>query len=598
MNKLILIFMFSLFTISLFSQNITNTLGSSGLFIVKDGSTNFLTLYQSTGFLSFSNGIILPTTINSVTGVIYKGTNRFIHNFQAPGTDGANIFIGINSGNFTLAGTMQDASYNTAVGQNSLSSLTAGFNNSAFGNGSMQSNTDGFYNSAFGNNSLGSNTIGRLNSAFGFESLSSNSTGAFNTATGAFSLNSNTTATDNSAFGYSALSSNTTGSENSAMGYSSLDNNLTGNYNAAFGSSSLYSNTIGNNNSAFGVASLYSNTSGYFNSGSGYFSLYSNATGHSNSAFGSYSLRSNTTGIGNSAFGVYSLYSNNGDENTAVGNNSLYSNTTGWHNTALGYNTLFDNVTGWRNTAVGHHSLENNTGNYNTALGDNAGATVTSGENLTLIGIDANPSSPTAINEITLGNVFVGTLRCNVTTITSLSDKRDKKNITDLALGLDFITKLKPRQFNWDKREWYDDNKSDGSKMKEEPTAGFIAQELDEIQTSENAEWLNLVLKNNPDKWETTPGNLFPIVVKAIQELNEKNEQLKIENEELKKEKDEEITQLREDYYLLVYEFRKLKSLDEQLSEIQNLRTELIEYIKLLKANSDDEDINFSSAGN
>ncbi|MBK8552024.1 MAG: tail fiber domain-containing protein [Ignavibacteria bacterium] len=88
-------------------------------------------------------------------------------------------------------------------------------------------------------------------------------------------------------------------------------------------------------------------------------------------------------------------------------------------------------------------------------------------------------------------------------TITSLSDARDKKNITDLNLGLDFIMKVKPRLFNWDKREWYEDNISDGSKMKGELTAGFIAQELDEVQTTEDAEWLNLVLKDNPESLES-----------------------------------------------------------------------------------------------
>jgi len=144
-----------------------------------------------------------------------------------------------------------------------------------------------------------------------------------------------------------------------------------------------------------------------------------------------------------------------------------------------------------------------------------------------LIGYNAEPSSGSATNQITLGNGSVTSLRCAVTTITALSDARDKKNIRDLPLGLDFIAKLKPRQYNWDKREWYDDNKSDGSKMQKEPTAGFIAQELDEVQTKNNAEWLNLVLKNNPDKLEATPGNLLPVMVKAIQELKEENDRLK-----------------------------------------------------------------------
>ena len=65
-------------------------------------------------------------------------------------------------------------------------------------------------------------------------------------------------------------------------------------------------------------------------------------------------------------------------------------------------------------------------------MGHLAGSSITSGEKLTCIGYDAQPSSATATNQITLGNSFVGSLRCAVTTITALSDARDKKNITDL----------------------------------------------------------------------------------------------------------------------------------------------------------------------
>jgi len=96
--------------------------------------------------------------------------------------------------------------------------------------------------------------------------------------------------------------------------------------------------------------------------------------------------------------------------------------------------------------------------------------------------------------------------------------------------------KIKPRQFNWDKREWYENNNLDGSKIKETPTAGFIAQELDEVQTNENAEWLNLVLKDNPEKLEATYGNLLPVMVKAIQELKSENDVLKKDNEKLSAE--------------------------------------------------------------
>jgi hypothetical protein len=413
-------------------QDITNTLAPNGSFKIKDNSTDYLSLSQTTGNLSLFKNMELGGLTNSTPsiGVITKDGERFIHNYMAPGTAGLNTFIGINSGNFTMGGSLSnEGSYNTAVGVLTLTSLTTGYSNCAFGLATMRFNTTGYYNSAFGN-------------------------------------------------------------------------------------AALNINSSGYNNSAFGISALSWNTTGY-----------------ENSAFGSRALRSNSTGI----------------QNTAVGHKSLYSN-----------------VSGFQNTAVGDSALYNNTGNYNTAIGYNAGSNVTSGANLTLIGIDANPSSPTAIDQIALGNIFVSSLRCNVQTITSLSDARDKKNIKDLTLGLDFITKLKPRQFNWDKRDWYDDNKSDGSKMKEEPTAGFIAQEFDEIQKSENAEWLNLVLKDNPEKWEATYGNLLPVVVKAIQELNEKNEQLKIQNEKL------EI---------------KNANLEERLEKYQEMQTMLVKDLEQIKSN-------------
>src|SRR6202521_5278164 len=102
---------------------------------------------------------------------------------------------------------------------------------------------------------------------------------------------------------------------------------------------------------------------------------------------------------------------------------------------------------------------------------------------------------------------------------------------------------LKPRVFNWDRREWYDDGITDGSKMRNNLTAGFIAQELDTVQTKASAEWLNLVLKDNPDRLEATPGNLLPIMVKAIQELKIENDQLKSEIVTLKTE-NEKLAQL------------------------------------------------------
>jgi len=476
----------------LIAQNITNTLGSNGMFTIKDGTTNYLSLSQSTGNLTLNNSLLMSNTTSSTTGVLFKGLSRFLHNF---GT--GNTFLGFNSGNFTMTGLA-----NTGLGSQSLQSISSGSYNTAIGNNSLFSNSTGSYNTAVGFNSLYTNTTGIYNTAVGYQSLGFNTIGSFNTALGYLSLNSNTNGVSNVAIGNGSLNYNITGDNNTAVGTFSLRNNK-GSDNTAVGFNSLSNNVTGYRNTSLGMNSLIGNSSGYHNTALGYYSLYSNSTGN---------------------------------ENTAVGYNSLYSNTTNAGNTAVGWNALYLN-TGYQNTAVGHHSMNSNTtGNYNTSIGYNSGSTITTGLNLTCIGIDAAPTTPTATDQITLGNGFVTSLRCNVTTITSLSDMRDKKNIKDLTIGLDFITKLHPRQFNWDKREWYDSNKSDGSKMDSTYTAGFIAQELDEVQTTENAEWLKLVLKDNPEKWEATPGNLLPIMVKAIQQLKEENDRLKIEIEILKTE--------------------------------------------------------------
>ena len=242
----------------------------------------------------------------------------------------------------------------------------------------------------------------------------------------------------------------------------------------------------------------------------------------------------NTIGENNSAFGTNSLQQNRtGNENTSIGFQTLYRNVSGTSNTAVGIKALYNNQIGSGNVALGGFALNNSTGDNNVALGGGAGQSLSSGVNNIIISYDAQASSSTISNEITLGNANITNLRANVTSISSLSDSRDKKNINDLNVGLNFINSLKPRVFNWDKREWYKTGVSDGSKISKEQTAGFIAQELDETQNKFNADWLKLVYKSNPNKWEATYGNLLPVVVKSIQELSKENTELKDLNKSL-----------------------------------------------------------------
>jgi hypothetical protein len=209
------------------------------------------------------------------------------------------------------------------------------------------------------------------------------------------------------------------------------------------------------------------------------------STGHNNVVIGQSTSQLLASGSNNVNVGNVTGFVMNGDHNTAVG-------------FAAGY--------GWGSS-----------GSNNTLLGALAGGTATfftySGSNNVLIGYQASPSATSVSNEITLGNSSISTLRCQVTSITSLSDERDKADIAPLEYGLDFINELEPVSFTWDTR--------DGSKVGD-LDFGFIAQHLAEIEDKYEPDRLKLTLRENEDKLEATPGRLIPILVKAIQELSAK----------------------------------------------------------------------------
>lgn len=159
-------------------------------------------------------------------------------------------------------------------------------------------------------------------------------------------------------------------------------------------------------------------------------------------------------------------------------------------------------------------------GSFNVILGRFAGTTLTSGKNNVIIGDSANTSTATSSNSVTLGNSSISVIRAAVTSITSLSDERDKKNIKDLSTGLEFVEALRPVEFTWNDRD--EKGKHDVADF------GFIAQDLKKAQEdAEKAEVLKLVYEENPEKLEASYGKLIPILVKAIQELSAEVKELK-----------------------------------------------------------------------
>ena len=214
------------------------------------------------------------------------------------------------------------------------------------------------------------------------------------------------------------------------------------------------------------------------------------------------------------------VFKSPGSGNICVGTTSGYNLSVGAGNTLLGNSSGYEITTGGGNTCLGNGAGGTITGGPgNTFIGANAGNASGSyspfiGVNNICIGSGSFASTSSVFNEITLGNSAITTLRCAVTSITSLSDARDKTNVEESDYGIDFVNSLKPVKFEWDTR--------DGAK-KWVKDLGFIAQDLKELDD----EHLNLVYDENPDKLEATYGRLIPVLVKAIQDLSKELEILK-----------------------------------------------------------------------
>ena len=343
----------------------------------------------------------------------------------------------------------------------------------------------------------------------------------------------------NTSLGHNALESLTGGAYNTVIGFEAGDAITTNNRNTVFGAQALSSSNpasvtaIGQmaGNAASGSNAVYVGyQAGRNNTNSGHISIgyqagSSNTSGTGNTNLGYKAGYATTTGASNVFIGYEAGQANTGSNNIALGFGAAFSLTSGNDNTTLGHRCFLLNTTGSSNTIVGKSSGQSiNTGSQNSFLGGFAGSNVSSGSNNTLIGYLSQSSSATVSNEVTLGNSSITALRCAVTSITSLSDERDKSEIKDITYGLDFIDGLQPREFVWDNRPETDgDGEEFYSANKGKKDFGFIAQE---VQALDN-DTLRLVYDENPEKLELSYGKLVPVLVQAIKELKAEIELLK-----------------------------------------------------------------------
>ena len=100
--------------------------------------------------------------------------------------------------------------------------------------------------------------------------------------------------------------------------------------------------------------------------------------------------------------------------------------------------------------------------------------------------------------------------------------------LSDSSYGINFIEKLRPVQFTWKIRG---DMTKDGKKR-----VGFIAQELQDAMPDGQNEILDLVYESNPERLEAKQGNLIPIMVKALQDLQSMVKELQEDNKTLRQE--------------------------------------------------------------
>jgi hypothetical protein len=361
-----------------------------------------------------------------------------------------------------------------------------------------------------------------------------NTTGNYNSALGTDSLKTNTTGEQITAIGWNS-GKNTTGTRGTFVGCQSGQDS-TGNDNTGVGNQALQYNTTGYQNTAVGSYALGGTTTGtgYWNTAVGYQAGYNITTDGGITAIGYQALYSNTTGSGESqnvAVGRQAMYTNSiGYYNVAVGYRALYSfNANGGYNTAIGYQAMNAATTAGACTTVGYrsgYSIAGGSGG-NTFVGYNAGNNITSGSYNTFIGADSTGAGATDGSEIIVGNNTVGkgsntgfvnpngggVYQGNNSAAWSVaSDQRLKKNIVDNTEGLEKISQIRVRNFEYRTADEVTELQANQAVLKDGIQLGVIAQELAEVLPDCVKTESTGVLSVNSD-------NVFWHMVNAIKDL-------------------------------------------------------------------------------
>lgn len=446
-----------------------------------------------------------------------------------------------------------NSSHNNAFGYRGQASVTAGTQNNSFGFVVLTNLLTGSNNHGFGESVLTTLTVGNGNQAYGYQALFAKPFGDFTHAFGYQALfgEASGTITAITKAASAVITLSTVSPVNpflqgcpivvqGAAGMTQI-NGVLGTVTAIGGVSGAWTVTVNINSTGFSTYTTGGGLCPIGNAAFGYQAAFNTNYGGGNSVFGWQAGTSGALGINNCLFGWQAgnalnclIGGNLGSYNVAMGYQALLRGsscndviaigqqagnnlTTGSEHVIIGANAGQGVTTATNNVWVGSLTGQNLNGNNNTGCGFNAGTVVglQTFTNTSSFGANAVPN---ASNQITLGDSGVTTLRCQVTTITALSDGRDKWDIQPLSLGLDYINQVQFRQFKRSHR--------DGTKYTDTFEAGIIAQELRDLQTRTDTAWMDLVLEADPDRLEATPGKLLYPMGVAIQELSARLEAL------------------------------------------------------------------------
>jgi len=355
-----------------------------------------------------------------------------------------------------------------------------------------------------------------------------------------------TNATNLTFIGYGAGTSNTgtyntfIGGKDDYYGISAGGSNTSGTYNTAVGSGSLAKNVTGSNITSIGMDAGQNTTAGpntYLGFGAGN----GNSSGTNNVALGYRTLGflgaggacTNNVAVGDQALS----YITTGIGNIGIGKNALNSISTGRYYVAIGYSALqnAELTNDGSHIGIGYQAGVNATTGYGGIfIGGNAGQTITTGGLGTYVGNGANSSSASVNAELVLctggggtgkgaSTAFInpntgGCYQGNNSAAWSVaSDQRLKKNIVDNTEGLDIISQIRVRNFEYRLPEEVTELEQHSAIEKTGVQLGVIAQELQQVCS-------DCVKTESTGVMSVDSDNVFWHMVNAIKDLKALND--------------------------------------------------------------------------